>query len=64
MVEHPTTALSQAVLDEVCQTLPRKGSGAGLASEIVEAAKTDETTPKLLRHIGRKALARASIMWR
>ncbi|WP_409192038.1 hypothetical protein [Bradyrhizobium sp. RDM4] len=64
MFEYTTTALSRAVLDEVCETLPRKESGARVASKIVEAAKTDETTPKLLRQIGRKALALASIMWR
>jgi len=47
------------VLDEVCEKLPRDETGARthVACKILEAARTGEATPKVLRQIGRKALA-------
>ncbi|WP_314963895.1 hypothetical protein [Bradyrhizobium cosmicum] len=66
MFEQATTALLRAVLDEVCETLPRDETGARthVACKILEAAKTGEATPEVLRQIGRKALAQAPTMWR
>lgn len=65
MFEQATTALLRAVLDEVCEKLPRDETGARthVACKILEAAKTGEATPDVLRQIGRKALAQAPTMW-
>ncbi|TYO67405.1 hypothetical protein FXV83_05335 [Bradyrhizobium hipponense] len=65
MFEQATTALLRAVLDEVCEKLPRDETGARIhvACKILEAAKTGETTPEVLLQIGRKALTQASTMW-
>jgi hypothetical protein len=66
MFEQATTALLRAVLDEVCEKLPRDETGARthVACKILEAAKTGKTTPDELRQIGRKALTLAPTMWR
>ncbi|MBW5436080.1 hypothetical protein FXB41_15210 [Bradyrhizobium canariense] len=66
MFEQATTALLRAVLDEVCEKLPRDESGARthVACKILEAAKTGETTPDELRQIGRIALTEAPTIWR
>jgi hypothetical protein len=65
MFEQATTALLRAVLDEVCEKLPRDETGARthVACKILEAARTGEATPKVLRQIGRKALAQSPTMW-
>ncbi|MET3910184.1 hypothetical protein ABID59_004541 [Bradyrhizobium sp. S3.3.6] len=66
MFEQATTALLRAVLDEVCEKVPSDETGARthVASKLLEAAKTGETTPEVLRQIGRKALTQAPTMWR
>ncbi|MEK9281063.1 hypothetical protein MTR72_15675 [Bradyrhizobium sp. ISRA442] len=59
-------ALLRAVLDEVCQHLPQEQTGvrAHVASRILEAATRGETTPDVLKQIGRAALSEAPTMWR
>ncbi|MGY0574725.1 hypothetical protein ACTGJ9_029715 [Bradyrhizobium sp. RDM12] len=65
MFEQATTALLRAVLDEVCEKLPRDETGARIhvACKILESARTGEATPAVLRQVGRKALAQAPTMW-
>ena len=58
MFDNATTALLRAVLDEVCESVPRREIGARthVASKILEAATGGEVSPEVLRQIGREAL--------
>lgn len=66
MLDADTTALLRAVLDEVCEnvscyeTLARTH----VASKILEAETSGETSVANLRQVGRKALSDAPTMWR
>nr|WP_249799172.1 MULTISPECIES: hypothetical protein [unclassified Bradyrhizobium] len=61
-----TTALLRAVLEEVCDSLPRSETGtrAHVASKILEAANRGEITVNRLRQVGMEALRSAPTMWR
>ncbi len=66
MFDAETTALLRAVLDQVCENVPRYETGARtrVASRILEAATHGETSAENLKLIGRKALGDAPTMWR
>ncbi|MGY3621579.1 hypothetical protein [Bradyrhizobium sp. USDA 10063] len=66
MFDAATAALLRAVLDEVCESLSPYDTGtrAHVASKILEAATRGETTPEVLKEIGREALSQAPTMWR
>ncbi|WP_247342127.1 MULTISPECIES: hypothetical protein [unclassified Bradyrhizobium] len=61
-----TTALLRAVLEEVCDSLPRSETGtrAHVASKILEAANKGEITAERLRQVAMQALRSAPTMWR
>ena len=63
MLSPPTTALLRAVLDELCENVPRveTSTRAHVASKILEAATKDEWTVEDLKAAGRQALP---TMWR
>jgi len=64
MLDADTTALLRAVLDEVCENVSRYETMARthVASKILEAARSGETSVANLRQVGRKALSDAPIM--
>ncbi|WP_247285497.1 MULTISPECIES: hypothetical protein [unclassified Bradyrhizobium] len=66
MLDATTTALLRAVLEEVCDSLPRSETGtrAHVASKILEAANRGEITVNRLRQVGMEALRSAPTMWR
>lgn len=66
MFDSATTALLRAVLDEICENVARRESGARthVASKILEAAVQGKVAPEELRRIGRAALRHAPTMWR
>ena len=66
MFDTATTALLRAVLDEVCESISRRETGAKahVASKILEAAAKGETSPESLKCIGRRALSEGPTMWR
>ncbi|WP_426441021.1 hypothetical protein [Bradyrhizobium genosp. P] len=66
MPDPATAALLRAVLDEVCENVPRYDTGARahVASRILEAASRGDTSPDRLKQIGRAALSDAPTMWR
>ncbi len=66
MLDADTTALLRAVLDEVCENVSRYETMARthVASKILEAARSGETSVANLRQVGRKALSDAPTMWR
>ncbi|WP_426611194.1 hypothetical protein [Bradyrhizobium sp. McL0616] len=61
-----TTALLRAVLDEVCEGISSRETGARshVAARILEAASRGEVSPEGLRQVGRQALSQAPTMWR
>lgn len=66
MFDSATTALLRAVLDEVCEKVPRTETGARthVASKILQAATRGDTSTDRLKQIGRHALPQAPTMWR
>ncbi|WP_247368979.1 hypothetical protein [Bradyrhizobium sp. CW10] len=66
MLDATTTALLRAVLEEVCDGLPRSEAGtrAHVASKILEAANKGEITAERLRQVAMQALRSAPTMWR
>ena len=64
MLDADTTALLRAVLDEVCENVSRYETMARthVASKILEAARSGETSVANLRQVGRKALSDAPTM--
>lgn len=66
MLDATTTALLRAVLEDVCEGLPRSETGARahVASKILDAAKRGEITADRLRQVGIEALRSAPTMWR
>nr|WP_249814990.1 MULTISPECIES: hypothetical protein [unclassified Bradyrhizobium] len=66
VLDATTTALLRAVLEEVCDSLPRSETGtrAHVASKILEAANRGEITVNRLRQVGMEALRSAPTMWR
>ena len=66
MFDTATTALLRAVLDEVCESVSARETGARthVASKILEAAPRGEVSPEGLRQVGREALSGAPTMWR
>ncbi|WP_018459031.1 MULTISPECIES: hypothetical protein [unclassified Bradyrhizobium] len=66
MLDATTTALLRAVLEEVCDSLPRSETGtrAHVASKILEAANKGEITAERLRQVAMQALRSAPTMWR
>lgn len=66
MLDATTTALLRAVLEEVCDSLPRgeTGTRAHVASKILEAANKGEITAERLRQVAMQALRSAPTMWR
>ncbi|MCA1396126.1 hypothetical protein [Bradyrhizobium sp. BRP56] len=66
MFDTATTALLRAVLDEVCESVSDRETGARahVASKILEAATRGEISPEGLKQIGRDALSHAPTMWR
>ncbi|ULL01561.1 hypothetical protein [Bradyrhizobium sp. I71] len=66
MLDADTTALLRAVLDEVCENVSRYETLARthVASKILEAATSGETSAANLKQVGRKALSDAPTMWR
>ncbi|WP_247540031.1 hypothetical protein [Bradyrhizobium sp. 146] len=66
MLDATTTALLRAVLEEVCDSLPRSETGtrAHVASKILEAANKREITAERLRQVAMQALRSAPTMWR
>jgi hypothetical protein len=66
MFDVETTALLRAVLDEVCESVSRyeTGARAHVASKLLEAATSGETSVDDLKRIGRSALDSAPTMWR
>ncbi len=66
MLDADTTALLRAVLDEVCENVSRYETLARthVASKILEAATSGETSVANLKQVGRKALSDAPTMWR
>ncbi|WP_456652107.1 MULTISPECIES: hypothetical protein [unclassified Bradyrhizobium] len=61
MLDATTTALLRAVLEEVCEGLPRSETGtrAHVASKILDAANRGEITADHLRQVGMEALRSA-----
>ncbi|WP_247547455.1 hypothetical protein [Bradyrhizobium sp. 177] len=66
MLDATTTALLRAVLEEVCDSLPRSETGtrAHVASKILEAANKGEITAERFRQVAMQALRSAPTMWR
>ncbi|WP_247447192.1 hypothetical protein [Bradyrhizobium sp. 197] len=66
MLDATTTTLLRAVLEEVCDNLPRSETGtrAHVASKILEAANKGEITAERLRQVAMQALRSAPTMWR
>nr|WP_249812468.1 MULTISPECIES: hypothetical protein [unclassified Bradyrhizobium] len=66
VLDATTTALLRAVLEEVCDSLPRSETGtrAHVASKILEAANKREITAERLRQVAMQALRSAPTMWR
>lgn len=66
MLDADTTALLRAVLDEVCENVSRYETLARthVASKILEAATSGETSVANLKQVGRKALSDVPTMWR
>nr|WP_249799881.1 MULTISPECIES: hypothetical protein [unclassified Bradyrhizobium] len=66
VLDATTTALLRAVLEEVCDSLPRSETGtrAHVASKILEAANKGEITAERLRQVAMQALRSAPTMWR
>jgi hypothetical protein len=64
MFDAEMTALLRAVLDEVCESVPRHETAARthVASVILEAASKGETSLDGLKQIGRSALRDAPIV--
>nr|WP_157286198.1 hypothetical protein [Bradyrhizobium yuanmingense] len=61
-----TTTLLRAVLDEVCEGLPRSETGlrAHVASKMLEAAGKGVITAERLKQVAVEALRSAPTMWR
>ena len=59
------TSLLRAVLDEVCENLPKNETGTRthVAVQILEAAKRDDASVEVLKSVGRRALFEAPSMW-
>ncbi len=59
------TSLLRAVLDEVCENLPKNETGmrAHVAVKILEAAKRDDASVEVLKTVGRRALFEIPSMW-
>jgi len=66
MFDMATTALLRAVLDEVCESVSDRETGARahVASKILEAATRGEISPEGVKQVGRDALSHAPTMWR
>lgn len=66
MLDPATTALLRAVLDEVCEHVSSRDTGARahVASKMLEAATRGETSRERLTQIGREALTEVPTMWR
>lgn len=66
MLDATTTTLLRAVLEEVCDNLPRSETGtrAHVASKILEAANQGEITAERLRQVAMQALRSTPTMWR
>nr|WP_249810650.1 MULTISPECIES: hypothetical protein [unclassified Bradyrhizobium] len=66
VLDATTTTLLRAVLEEVCDNLPRSETGtrAHVASKILEAANKGEITAERLRQVAMQALRSAPTMWR
>lgn len=66
MLDATTTALLRAVLEDVCDSLPRSETGtrAHVASKILEAANKGEITAERLRQVAMQALRSAPTMCR
>lgn len=66
MIDTATNALLRAVLDEVCENVSARETGARtrVASKLLEAATRGEVSPEVLRQVGREALSGAPTMWR
>nr|WP_249808173.1 hypothetical protein [Bradyrhizobium sp. 177] len=66
VLDATTTALLRAVLEEVCDSLPRSETGtrAHVASKILEAANKGEITAERFRQVAMQALRSAPTMWR
>lgn len=66
MLDPTTAAVLRAVLDEVCENVPRHeiGARAHVASKLLEAATRGDTSRFSLEQIGRAALCGAPTMWR
>lgn len=66
MPDLATAALLRAVLDEVCENVPRHEAAARtiVASGILEAASRGDRSPDRLNQIGRAALSDTPTMWR
>nr|WP_024513415.1 hypothetical protein [Bradyrhizobium sp. ARR65] len=61
-----TTALLRAVLDEVCESVPKHDTSARthVASKILEAATREGISIEEIKRAGRSALISAPTMWR
>jgi hypothetical protein len=61
------TSLLRAVLDEVCEDLPKNETSvsvrAHVACKILEAAKRDDSSVEVLKSVGRRALFEIPSMW-
>ncbi|WP_426608496.1 hypothetical protein [Bradyrhizobium sp. McL0616] len=66
MFDAATTTLLRAVLDEVCENVSARETGARthVASKILEAATRGEVSLEGLRQVGRDALSRVPTIWR
>jgi len=66
MFNAATTALLRAVLNEVCESVSKRETGARthVASKILETATRGVVSPDGLRRVGRDALSHAPTMWR
>ena len=66
MLDPETAALLRAVLDELCENVPRleTSTRAHVASKILEAATRREWTVEDLKAAGRQALQGKPTMWR
>ncbi|MFB6465032.1 hypothetical protein [Bradyrhizobium tunisiense] len=66
MFDTATTALLRAVLDEICETVPRYDTGAlvRVTAKFLQAASKGGASPDCLRQVGREALSNALTMWR
>jgi hypothetical protein len=66
MFDPAKAALLRAVLDEVCENIPKleTSTRTRVASKILEAATKDEWSVEDLKEAGREALDDAPTMWR